>query len=50
MLSIPIALFEEWQTSNRMLEQVSAHPERIIAVALLIALATYVPAFRWALL
>ena len=47
MLSVPIALWEEWQTGNGMLEQVAAHPERIIGITLLIALATYVPAFRW---
>lgn len=46
MLSIPLALFEEWQTGNGMWEQVFAHPERIIAITLLIALATYAPIFR----
>jgi hypothetical protein len=46
MLSIPIALFEEWQTSTGMWEQVLAHPERIIGITLLIALARYAPIFR----
>ena len=48
MLSIPLALWDEWQSGMGMLEQVQAHPERVLGVTLLIALATYVPAFRCA--
>jgi hypothetical protein len=46
MLAVPIALLEEWFTGSTMSQQVSAHPERIVGISLLILIATCVPILR----
>lgn len=48
MLAVPIALLEEWFTGSTMSQQVSAHPERIVGISLLILIATCAPILRWA--
>lgn len=47
MLAIPLALWEEWSTTQTMLEQASHNPARVVAITLAILVGTCAPILRW---
>jgi hypothetical protein len=46
MLAIPLALWEEFSTTQTIMEQVSANPARIVLITLAILIGTCAPILR----